>query len=159
MNCVSGRVKIEIQAVDVAEYFLVHIKNLTVSDTRLEHENRNVDIKDAFEYVENEYWVVVPDSPAQPGNYSLSLTFDGSLTNGITGFYKSVYKNSKGDKRPIATSKFQPTDARKAFPCFDEPSFKSTFSVTLVRPSSGYIALSNMPVSSETDNTPSTGAI
>ena len=48
--------------------------------------------------------------------------------------------------RFIATSKFQPTFARRAFPCFDEPSFKSTFSTTLVRPSGdGYIALSNMP--------------
>ena len=58
---------------------------------------------------------------------------------------------------PIATSKFQPTDARKAFPCFDEPSFKSTFSVTLVRPRDGYIALSNMPVQDEQENSPSSG--
>ena len=58
---------------------------------------------------------------------------------------------------PIATSKFQPTDARKAFPCFDEPSFKSTFSVTLVRPTDGYIALSNMPVQDEQENSPSSG--
>ena len=49
--------------------------------------------------------------------------------------------------RKIATSKFQPTYARRAFPCFDEPSFKSTFKTTLIRPSDGgYIALSNMPI-------------
>ncbi|XP_047485886.1 glutamyl aminopeptidase-like [Penaeus chinensis] len=63
-----------------------------------------------------------------------------------------------GDKRrSIATSKFQPTDARSAFPCFDEPSFKSTFTTTLVRPSEGYIALSNMPVERELPNSPSAG--
>ena len=111
----------------------------------------------AFEYQENEFWVVIPSSPAQAGNYSLYLEFDGSLSIGITGFYKSVYKNSNGDEVPIATSKFQPTDARKAFPCFDEPSFKSTFTVTLVRPSAGYIALSNMPVQNESLNLPSAG--
>ncbi|GIY67276.1 hypothetical protein CEXT_144261 [Caerostris extrusa] len=44
----------------------------------------------------------------------------------------------------LATSKFQPTYARQAFPCFDEPSFKSTFSVSLVHEKE-YTALSNMP--------------
>ena len=61
------------------------------------------------------------------------------------GFYQTSYTNAAGESVPMATSKFQPTDARSAFPCFDEPSFKSTFSTTLVRPSEGYVALSNMP--------------
>ena len=85
------------------------------------------------------------------------LDFRGNLTRGIVGFYKSVYTNGRGEKVPIATSKFQPTYARRAFPCFDEPSFKSTFTVTLVRPSDGYIALSNMPVKQELSQQPSRG--
>jgi len=52
--------------------------------------------------------------------------------------------------RYIATSKFEPTFARQAFPCFDEPSMKAKFSIKIVRPTDGYIALSNMP---ETVNT------
>ncbi|KAG0416559.1 hypothetical protein HPB47_006320, partial [Ixodes persulcatus] len=47
--------------------------------------------------------------------------------------------------RFLATSKFQPTYARRAFPCFDEPNFKSTFNVTLVHDRK-HMALSNMPV-------------
>jgi glutamyl aminopeptidase len=46
--------------------------------------------------------------------------------------------------RKIATSKFQPTYARQAYPCFDEPGFKPTFKIHLVRPQNGYTALSNM---------------
>lgn len=47
--------------------------------------------------------------------------------------------------RSVATSQLQPTHARKAFPCFDEPSFKAKFSIKVVYPSSGnYSALSNM---------------
>ena len=75
---------------------------------------------------------------------SLFLEFHGDLNGTITGFYQTEYTNAAGKKVPMATSKFQPTDARSAFPCFDEPSFKSTFSTTLVRPSEGYVALSNM---------------
>ena len=86
---------------------------------------------------------------------SIHIDFRGNLTRGIVGFYKSVYTNGRGEKVPIATSKFQPTYARRAFPCFDEPSFKSTFTVTLVRPTEGYIALSNMPVKQELQQQPS----
>ncbi len=47
----------------------------------------------------------------------------------------------------LATSKFEPTYARRAFPCFDEPSFRATFKTTIVKPTGGeYIALSNHPV-------------
>ena len=80
------------------------------------------------------------------------------LDNGILGFYKSVYTDEEGRSHKMATSKFQPTYARRAFPCFDEPSFKSNFTTTLVKPSgSNYVALSNMPVSSSIVDQPSPG--
>ena len=111
----------------------------------------------SFYHVSNSRWSVFCSQSNINPIQILFAEFRGNLTRSIVGFYKSEYTNSKGDRIPIATSKFQPTYARRAFPCFDEPSFKSTFSVTLVRPSERYIALSNMPVDNEFPNTPSQG--
>ena len=154
----SGRVTISISATAPTPHFLVHTKYLDISDTNLRNEQGEpIGFKRAFEYERNEFWVVELEQEAGVGVYSLSLEFRGNLTRDITGFYQSVYTNSQGTKVPIATSKFQPTHARTAFPCFDEPSFKSTFSTVLVRPSAGYIALSNMPVEGEEEDSPVPG--
>lgn len=154
----TGNITAEISALETANYFLTHIKDLEIHDTQLRDGSGSlVDVAKAFEYPEHEFWVVVPSKEIPKGNYSLFLQFSGSLTKGITGFYKSTYLNAEGKRIPIATSKFQPTYARRAFPCFDEPSFKSTFSLSLVRPSQDYIALSNMPEEREEADSPSQG--
>ena len=109
----SGRVRIDILATQPADYFLVHSKGLDIQETELETEGAPVPLQSVFLFPEHQFWVVVPQSQAPPGNYSLNMIFSGSLTDGITGFYKSLYRNSQGENIPIATSKFQPTDARK----------------------------------------------
>lgn len=156
----SGRVAITIQTLEPRAFFVTHIKYLTVTSTVLKTESGEVvPLADAFEYAPNEFWVVIPgDQPLTTGIYTLSLEFNGRLDNGILGFYRSVYVDTEGKEHKIATSKFQPTYARRAFPCFDEPSFKSTFRTTLVKPNSGnYVALSNMPEASSLPDAPEEG--
>lgn len=100
----------------------------------------------AFSYPQHEAWIVVPEKPLNVGEHKLHMKFEGNLTNKIIGFYRSVYNDFEtNEQKFIATSKFEPTYARLAFPCFDEPQLKAKFKISLVRPSdSNYIALSNM---------------
>ncbi|KAI9290700.1 hypothetical protein K502DRAFT_326607 [Neoconidiobolus thromboides FSU 785] len=73
----------------------------------------------------------------------LHLEFTGILNDKMNGFYRSSYDDENGNKRYMATTQFEPADARKAFPCWDEPSIKATFDITLRVPSN-LVALSNM---------------
>ncbi len=87
-------------------------------------------------------------SPAAPGAYTLHVSFRGVLNDRLRGFYRSTFTDSSGQQHTIATTQFESTDARRAFPCFDEPDFKAVFGVTLVVPE-GSFAVSNGPVAEE----------
>src|SRR5215813_7188811 len=75
---------------------------------------------------------VVFPSPLAPGTWRLRLAFTGILNDKLRGFYRSSYKDSSGEMRLMAATQFEATDARRAFPCWDEPEFKAVFAVTLV---------------------------
>ena len=84
----------------------------------------------------------------QPGDARLEMVFTGGLNDKLMGFYRSEYTSQDGETRYLATTQFEPTDARRAFPCWDEPAKKATFEVTLVF-SDEYQAVSNTPVVEE----------
>ncbi|MHB1717276.1 MAG: M1 family metallopeptidase [Acidimicrobiales bacterium] len=70
--------------------------------------------------------------PLPAGPATLHLTFSGILNDRLHGFYRSTYTDDTGEKRVIATTQMEATDARRAFPCFDEPDRKAIFEITLV---------------------------
>ncbi|MFA5841010.1 MAG: M1 family metallopeptidase [Candidatus Paceibacterota bacterium] len=80
------------------------------------------------------------------GKLKLTLTFRGILNDKMRGFYRSRY-NVNGKEYHMATTQFEATDARRAFPCFDEPAHKAVFHVSLIVPK-GKTAISNtLPIS------------
>ena len=87
-------------------------------------------------------------TPLARGEWRLTLAFTGVLNDRLHGFYRSTYKDPAGATHTIAATQFEATDARRAFPCWDEPACKAVFSVTLVVPA-GLAAVSNTAVSSE----------
>jgi aminopeptidase N len=78
-------------------------------------------------------------------NYTVSMKFTGYLASDNAGFYRSSYLDADKNKIWLLASQMQPTDARKAFPCFDEPGMKATYKIS-VEHRSDYNAISNMPV-------------
>jgi len=79
---------------------------------------------------------------------TLTQTFAGTLNDNMAGFYRSSYKGKDGSTKYLATTQMEPTDARRAFPCFDEPALKSQFTITLIA-NKELTCLSNMDVVSE----------
>ena len=67
-----------------------------------------------------------------PGPATLHLSFTGILNDKLHGFYRSTFTDDSGTEHVIATTQMESTDARRAFPCWDEPELKATFEVTLV---------------------------
>ncbi len=86
---------------------------------------------------------------ADPGRWRLHLGFAGTLNDKLRGFYRSTFAQD-GNQRVIATTQFEPTDARRAFPCWDEPDRKAVFSVSLVV-EAGLAAFSNTAAVEERD--------
>ena len=82
----------------------------------------------------------------QPGKkYLLTMDFQGCLNDQMAGFYRSSYTNLQGQQAFLATTQFEPTDARRAFPCLDEPALKATFQLRVQIPAQ-FRAISNTPI-------------
>lgn len=80
----------------------------------------------------------------------MEIKFTGQLNDKMAGFYRSTYKKEDGTEGILATTQMEATDARRSFPCFDEPALKATFTVTLVA-DKNLTCLSNMDVAAETE--------
>ena len=76
------------------------------------------------------------------GEATVHLRFRGVLNDKLRGFYRSTFTDEAGVERVLATTQMEATDARRAFPCWDEPEAKATFGVTLVVPEE-LLAISN----------------
>ncbi len=86
-------------------------------------------------------------SPLPSGDGILTLQFDGILNTKMAGFYRSQYETIDGEKRYMASTQLEALDARRCFPCWDEPARKAVFEITMIVPKNRDV-LSNMPEAS-----------
>ena len=69
------------------------------------------------------------------GSAQVHIEFTGALNDQLHGFYRSTYTDEQGVTHTLATTQFESHDARRAFPCWDDPAYKATYDITLVVPS------------------------
>ncbi|XVE97720.1 hypothetical protein REPUB_Repub03eG0043000 [Reevesia pubescens] len=107
-----------------------------------------------IELVEEDEILVLDFAETLPlGLGVLAIGFEGVLNDRMKGFYRSTYEHN-GEKKNMAVTQFEPADARRCFPCWDEPACKATFKITLEDVPSELVALSNMPFFEEKVNGP-----
>ena len=144
----AGEVEISVDIAETVSEILLNAKEIDLSSARLIGEGSEIEA-DRFTYDEELERVTLHlDREASAGSYQLAIGFDGILNRKLAGFYISTFTDESGTERKIATTQFESTDARQAFPCFDEPAMKASFEVTLTVPADLFAA-SNGPIISE----------
>ncbi|XP_066134744.1 glutamyl aminopeptidase [Saccopteryx bilineata] len=149
----TGSVTIAINVSAPTRYLWLHLREtrITLLPALQRPSGAQVKIQRCFQYAKQEYVVVEAEEELPPsgdqGPYLLTMKFAGWLNGSLVGFYRTTYME-KGQIKSIAATDHEPTDARKSFPCFDEPNKKATYTISIIHPKD-YNALSNMPVVKE----------
>lgn len=147
---VSGAVSIMCSAKSNVSFVALHAKGMSISGHVIRSSEGELVEHNGFFYPENDFFVFNLSAPLGPGQVLVALQFNYTLRDDLFGFYKSTYMDSNGEQHYLATTQFEATDARTAFPCFDEPAFKARFSMH-IRHHSRYRAWFNMPVTSRSE--------
>ncbi|XP_023209417.1 aminopeptidase N-like [Centruroides sculpturatus] len=138
-----GNVTINVVCASSTTRVILHAKDLDISDTKITESDSRVSIKNTKFDVDNEFFIINTKQQLKKDHrYQIEMVFSGHLRNDSKGFYWKNY-TSDGESKLLAATNFEPTYARRAFPCFDEPALKASFDVTVLRPKR-YNSLSNM---------------
>jgi aminopeptidase N len=94
---------------------------------------------------------VTLNEPAAVGPHTLSFTYNGQLESSARGLFVQPYTETDGTRSLYVSTQFEATDARRMFPCWDEPAFRSTFELTVTVPAK-WVSVSNMPVAKRVEH-------
>jgi puromycin-sensitive aminopeptidase len=127
----SGTVGIDVTVHETVDRIVLNAAELAISDVEVRTETGEVigctvSFEDELEQV-----IFHPLSALSAGPCTVTCRFTGTLNDKLRGFYRSTYTDDAGTTHTIATTQFESVDARRAFPCWDEPDRKAVFEVTL----------------------------
>jgi len=130
------------------------VRELTLNAAEIEIANASIDDQSIPQGAikidnENELLTIALSSQLSAGAHTLALGFSGKINQQGRGlFYMHYQEEGTGAKKIALGTQFEATDARRFFPCWDEPSFRARFQLTVIVPEN-WLAVSNMPVESE----------
>nr|XP_034325215.1 endoplasmic reticulum aminopeptidase 1 isoform X2 [Crassostrea gigas] len=142
----SGKVEIKCVIRETTNFIVLHSKDLVISQTTLTTipSNEQKEVRLQMKNDTDQLFLIMEDAIPKDAEILITIVFDGILTRNGDGFYLSNYVDSNFIVRYTASTLFEPIDARRAFPCFDEPALKANFSMSIVREKK-FISLFNMP--------------
>nr|KAJ0208994.1 hypothetical protein LSAT_V11C400194410 [Lactuca sativa] len=148
----SGSVLVDLSILESTRFLVLNSIDLVITESSFTDSNKHQVVPSEV-VVDNdaEMLVLVFEAPLGVGEGVLEINFTGILNEHMKGFYKGTYVD-EGVRKNMAVTQFEPADARRCFPCWDEPALKATFKITVDNIPSQLTALSNMPVSKETIN-------
>ena len=128
----AGQVSIAVEVREPVSQIELNAAGLKVTSAVLADESGTSFIGTAVHNEEAQRLTISFAGMVGRGNRVLELSYDGILDPKLRGFYKSVYKDADKKQQANVVTKFEPSDARRAFPCWDEPAFKAVFDISLV---------------------------
>lgn len=141
----NGTETVEVLIVEPSDSVTLHAYQLTITQAAMRWEDGSVMPAMVISYSEESKTATIQfPHTLQAGSAQLVLDFEGLINDQLNGFYRSSYTH-EGVLRHLGVTQFQPTDARRAFPCWDEPALKAKFEVTLIV-AEELTALSNTPI-------------
>src|SRR3954453_7352255 len=139
----SGDETLEVEVNKTATEFILNSAELEFQEATITQENKVQPAKWNFAADKEQVTLTVADA-LEPGPATIHIKYTGVLNDKLRGFYLARTK-----ERNYATTQFESTDARRAFPSLDEPAYKATFDITLIA-NKGDTAISNSAIASDT---------
>jgi puromycin-sensitive aminopeptidase len=128
----EGSVSISVGITETVNEIVLNAAELDMKSVVLRDEDSEIPITDIVYNDEFERATLTLAEPVKPGTRSLDIVYSGLINDRLKGLYRSIYRDKDGTEHVIATSQCQSTDARRVFPCWDEPDLKATFETTMV---------------------------
>ena len=143
-----GKETIKLEVAQKTAIIILHSKEIDIDTAHLESGSKKIFAYKIDYDKKSETASLFFRESISKGKAQLHISFRGILNDKMRGFYRSRY-TINGKDYHMATTQFEATDARRAFPCFDEPAQKAIFHVSLIVPK-GKTAISNtVPISKE----------
>jgi aminopeptidase N len=142
----EGAEGVEIEVLKPSSQIVLNAVETEIWNACVAHGSSREELKPQFDAA-NQVVKFTTSMPLQPGSYTLSFSFRSKISNSSRGLFAQSY-DLRGKAESLLATQFEPADARRGFPCWDEPSFRATFQLS-VKTLKRNTAVSNMPAVAE----------